>query len=157
MRGGESSHEPQAGKAAGLKKGYTMYTYKNLLDTINVTEYTIDDCPETFCVLSDTRSELVCICTNAGACCYDTYADAAVDFADADADTDIDPDADDNDGVTSLQLGTTWTLREYLTRVRRMDADELTDDALISEETKAAFGSEGADWLRGMAVEDAEA
>ena len=134
-----------------------MYTYKNLLDTINVTEYTIDDCPETFCVLSDTRSELVCICTNAGACCYDTYAEAAVDFADADADTGIDPDADDNDGVAVLHLGTTWTLREYLTRVRRMDADELTDDALISEETKSAFGFEGADWLRGMAVEDAEA
>lgn len=155
MRGGESSHEPQAGKAAGLKKGYTMYTYKNLLDTINVTEYTIVDCPETFCLLSDTRSERVCICTNAGACCYDTYAEAAVDFADAD--TNIDPDADANDGVTLLHLDTTWTLREYLTRVRRMDADELTDDALISDETKAAFGSEGADWLRGMAVEDAEA
>ena len=132
-----------------------MYTYKNLLDTINVTEYTIDDCPETFCILSDTRSELVCICTNAGACCYDTYAEAAVDLADAD--TDIDPDADGNDVVTSLQLGTTWTLREYLTRVRRMDADDLADDALISEETKSAFGFEGADWLRGMAVEDAEA
>ena len=132
-----------------------MYTYKDLLDTINVTEYTIDDCPETFCILSDTRSELVCICTNAGACCYDTYSEAALDFADAD--TNIDLDADCNDVVTLLQLGTTWTLREYLTRVRRMDADELTDDALISEETKAAFGSEGADWLRGMAVEDAEA
>ena len=155
MRGGESSHEPQAGKAAGQKKGYTMYTYKNLLDTINVTEYTIGDCPETFCVLSDTRSELVCICTNAGACCYDTYAEAAVDFAVAVPD--IDPVADDSDGVTLLQLGTTWTLREYLTRVRRMDADELTDDELISEETKSAFGFEGADWLRGMAVEDAEA
>ena len=132
-----------------------MYTYKNLLDTINVTEYTIDDCPETFCILSDTRSELVCICTNAGACCYDTYSEAALDFADAD--TNIDLDADCNDVVTLLHLCTTWTLREYLTRVRRMDADELTDDALISEETKAAFGSEGADWLRGMAVEDAEA
>ena len=132
-----------------------MYTYKNLLDTINVTEYTIGDCPETFCILSDTRSELVCICTTAGACCYATYAEAAVDFAVAV--TDIDPVADDSDGVTLLHLGTTWTLREYLTRVRRMDADELTDDALISEETKSAFGFEGADWLRGMAVEDAEA
>ena len=108
-----------------------MYTYKNLLDTIIVTEYTIDDCPEIFCILSDTRSELVCICTNAGACCYDTYSEAALDSADAD--TNIDLDADCNDVVTLLLLGTTCTLREYLTRVRRMDSDELTDYALISE------------------------
>ena len=155
MRGGGNTHHlPQAGNAAGQKKGYTMYTYKNLLDTINVTEYTIADCSETFCILSDTRSELVCICTNAGACCYDTYAEAAVDFTYFD--TVVDHDADDNDGVTILHLDTTWTLREYLTSVRLMNADELTDDELISEETKAAFGFEGADWLRGMAVEDAE-
>lgn len=140
-----------------------MYTYKNLLDTINVTEYTIDDCPETFCVLSDTRSELVCICTNAGACCYDTHEEAAVDFFGADgADDVINSDGDAvmhlcGGGITVVQLGTTWTLREYLTRVRRMDADELADDALISEETNSAFGFEGADWLRGMAIEDAEA
>lgn len=106
-------------------------TFEKLLDSITVTEYRFADSPETCYILEDIDSGCVCIGTNGDPIWFDSREDA-----------------EDQGCYTGIELGCSYTMREFLQCERRADPDTIEDDEEFL--SLLSLGNGESDWLRTM-------